>query len=86
MSHYRFLNIEVTNEYISADIFDGQNYIMRIIDHIIHVKYTNINNAIYQEFQNVAKAHLGSYDGEPEDQTTDASTNIIKWDFRKNPV
>ena len=87
MSQYSFLNIDITNEYISADVYENKQYMVRIMDHILHIKYTELNNELYQQFQQVARFHLADYDGEPEpEDEPDSGSNVIKWDFRKKPI
>lgn len=86
MMCYKFSNIDITNEYISADVYDNQQYIMRLTDCILHIKYTDLNNELYTEFQKVARFHLSDYDGEPEDEPAGLGKNIIKWDFKKRPI
>ena len=80
MALYKFSNIDITKEKISADVSIGQYYMMRITDDILHIKYTKLDNDFYQAFQDVAIEALGEYDGEYEE-----SSNIINFnDYIKN--
>ena len=83
---YRFSNITITNEYISADVYENQQYMMHLKDHILHIKYTELKTELYKQFQQVARFHLADYDGESElEDESDSGSNVIKWDFRKKP-
>ena len=86
MEHYKFTNIEITNEHISADVYQNQNYMMRVTDHILHIKYTKLDNEFFQEFQKIAIDHLGDYDGEQEEDKSQGSNIIYMWQHKKRPI
>lgn len=69
MNSYKFLNVKVTDEYISADVHLGNNYMMRVKDHILHIKYNRVHDVLFQAFQDFAIETLGDYDGEYEESS-----------------
>lgn len=59
MQHYQFSNIEINDQFISANVYKNNNYIMKIGAEILHLEYTqDIKDTLYNEFREFALDYL----------------------------
>lgn len=59
MNHYQFSNVEITDQFISADVYKNSNYVFKIGAEILHLEYTqDITDTLYKEFREFALDYL----------------------------
>ena len=55
MSQYTFYNIEINDQFISANVYKNNNYTFRIEAEILHLEHTqDIEDTLYKEFRDFA--------------------------------
>lgn len=84
MKHYQFSNIEITDQFISANVYKNNNYVMKIGAETLHLMYTeDIEDTLYKEFKEFALNHLNNSSFKEDNKPA----NIINmWDYVKKPA
>ena len=55
MKHYQFSDVEINNQFISANVYKNNNYTFRIEAEILHLTHTqDIEDNLYSEFREFA--------------------------------
>lgn len=85
MEQYQFSNVEVTDQFISANVYKNNNYLMKIGAETLHIQHTqDIDDELYKEFRAFALNYLDNKFS-PEEKTS--FCNIINlWDYKKKPL
>jgi hypothetical protein len=83
MHHYQFSNVEITDSFISANVFKDGNYIMQIGAEKLHIKHTNdIEDNLYEEFRKFILDYLKNTDFKEPLKPTKI---INMWDHVRKP-
>lgn len=88
MQHYQFSGVEVTGQFISANVYVDDNYIMKIGAETLHIQYTgDIEDRLYKEFRLFALNYLGGFiDEEKIAHKTSSARVIHMWDYKQKPL
>lgn len=83
MKHYQFSNLEITDQFISVNVYKNNNYVMKVGAEITHLEHTaDIDDCLYKEFREFALNYLN--EGTFKAQPTAKILNM--WDFKKRPI
>ena len=88
MQQYQFSEVEVTDQFISANVYRDNKYIMKIGAETLHIRYTeDIPDILFKEFRIFALNYLNGFVCEENVSHKLATAKVIHmWDYKQKPL